>query len=358
MEYYNFGAGPAMLPKEVVNKIREDLPHWRPGLSAMEVSHRSSLFLDIVEESEQNLRELLSIPNNYKVLFPTGGARAQFAMVPLNLLGNKHIGDYVITGLWSKLAWEDASQFCTANIAASSELNSFVSIPSEKTWSLSENAGFVHYTDNETVHGIEFTKPPKTGKVPLVADMTSNILSKSIDVSDYGVIYASAQKNLGIAGITVAIVDENVIKAVPERTPHLYNYSILAKKNSILNTPPVFPWYVLNLVLRWAKDKGGIKSLEQQAKIKSDKLYKFLDESNFYYNSISATYRSRINVPFKLIDKKLDDEFIAFAKERGIVQIKGHKTVGGMRASIYNAMPESGVDALISVMKEFEQKRA
>lgn len=358
MDYYNFGAGPGVLPKEVLEKIKADIPNWKPGLSVMEVSHRSKDFLEIVDNSEKLLRELLNIPKNYKIIFPTGGARAQFSMVPINLLGKNTKADYALTGLWSALAYEDASRFCTNSIAVNSDVCDYMSIPDPKTWVLDKDAAFFHYTDNETVNGLEFFDVPKTDKVPLVVDMTSNILSKPIDVSKYGLIYASAQKNLGIAGITVVIYHEDIIKATPEKTPPLYDYTLFAEKKSILNTPPVFSWYVLNLVLEWVKQQGGVDVMQKNSINRSDKLYKYIDDSSFYSNSVDTRYRSKMNIPFQLQDSKLEDKFKNFAKEKGILQIGGHRTVGGMRASMYNAMPEAGIDKLISVMDDFANQNS
>lgn len=358
MEYYNFGAGPGMLPPEVIDRIKVDLPHWQDGLSVMEVSHRSPDFMQLVESVEASLRSILNIPTNYKVLFIQGGARSQFAMIPMNLLGNKKTADYVITGLWSKIAYEDGCQFCNGAIAVTNEFNDCDSIPAQKTWVLNKDAAYVHYTDNESLDGVEFNYVPETRGVPLVSDMTSNLLTKTIDVSKFGLIYASTQKNLGVAGLTVVIVRDDCIKLAQEKTPLLYNYSAIAKHKSLMNTPPTFCWYVLSLMLHWIEKKGGIKVLEAANVKKAQKLYDYIDSSDFYYNNVVDSCRSRISIPFRIKEpfEPLTKEFVAFAKKHGILQIDGHRDVGGLRASLFNAMPLKGVDALINVMKEFKQK--
>lgn len=355
MKYFNFGAGPSMLPKEVLEKIKEDLPYWKKNMSVMEVGHRTPDFLEIIEKSEYNIRKLLNIPKHYKVLFLTGGARSQFSMIPINFLGNKTTADYIITGLWSKIAHEDGKLFCNANVVVNSEKEDFKFIPKQETWNLSENAAYVHYTDNESIHGVEFDYIPDVkNDIPLVCDMTSSILTKPIDINKYSLIYASAQKNMGIAGLTMVIVDDDKIKNIPMNTPPLYNYKKMIEYKSILNTPPTFSWYVMNLVLEWLINKGGISYCYEKSIEKSKKLYEFIDNSDLFYNEIINAYRSRINVPFHLKKKSLVDKFIFFAETNGMLQIKGHKVMGGIRASLYNAMPVEGVDALIDVMKDFE----
>lgn len=356
MEHFNFGAGPSMLPEEVKERIKNDLPFWNNNMSVMEVSHRSKEFEQVIERTESNIRLLLDIPNDYKVLFIPGGARNQFSMIPINLLGKNKYADYIISGLWSKLAYEDGCLFCNASIAATNEYSNFKAIPSEKTWNLDPKAAFVHYTENETAHGVEFHTTPNVGEISLVTDMTSSILTKPFDVKKYSVIYASAQKNMGIAGITVVIINTKCLKAPLNKTPPLLDYSILIKRKSILNTPPVFSWYVLDLMLSWTLKHGGVKAFYEKSIQKSKKLYDFIDKSAFYYNEVIDKDRSRINVPFFFREPELESKFVEYAASYNITQIKGHKIAGGMRASLYNAMPIEGVDLLIEVMQEFEKK--
>lgn len=354
---YNFGAGPAMLPSEVMYQAQSEFANWRDsGMSVMEISHRSKEFIAIAEQAEADLRELLQIPENYKVLFLSGGATSQFAMVPLNLLRGQATADYLHTGLWSGKAIKEAGRYCEVNLALSIESNGFTNIPAADSWDLNHDAAYVYYTDNETIHGVEFPAVPETGTVPLVTDMTSNLLSKPIDVSRFGVIFAGAQKNLGPAGLVVVIVREDLIGHAAKNVPSMYDYAVHARENSMYNTPPTYSWYLTGLVLQWVKRQGGVAEMERRAKRKSEKLYRFIDSSGFYHNPIAVACRSRMNVPFTLTDEAVDPVFLEQARAQDLLALNGHRAVGGMRASIYNAMPEEGVDRLIEFMSGFEKK--
>ncbi len=355
---YNFSAGPAMLPQEVLEQASKEMTDWHgSGMSVMEMSHRGKEFISIAEEAEADLRELLSIPDNYKVLFLQGGASSQFSMVPLNLLKGKKTADYINTGYWSKKAIAEAKRYCEVNIAGSSEATKFTTIPPSSEWSLNPNTAYVHYTPNETIGGVEFHEIPDVDDIPLVADMSSTILSRPIDVSKFGLIYAGAQKNIGPAGLTIVIIREDLIGKPAPFTPTMVNYETHANANSMYNTPPTYSWYIAGLVFKWLKKKGGLKAMAEINRRKAEKLYRAIDESDFYNNPVSKDCRSWMNIPFTLADPLLDEEFLKEAKEAGLVALKGHRSVGGMRASIYNAMPEEGVDALISFMKDFEKRR-
>lgn len=356
---FNFSAGPAMLPKEVMDKAAAELTNWHDsGMSVMEMSHRGKEFMSIAEKAESDLRELMMIPDNYKVLFMQGGASSQFAMVPMNLLKGKDKADYINTGSWSKKAISEAKRYCNVNIAASSESTKFTSIPPRSEWTLDHEAAYVHYTPNETIGGVEFHAIPDVGDVPLIADMSSNILSRPVDVSKFGVIYAGAQKNIGPAGLTIVIVREDLIGQEIPGTPTMFSYETFAKAGSMYNTPPTYSWYIAGLVFEWIKKKGGLKEMGILNQRKADKLYEAIDKSEFYSNPVGPGWRSRMNVPFTLAKPDLDSTFLEEAKEAGLVTLKGHRSVGGMRASIYNAMPEEGVDALLSFMEAFEKKNA
>lgn len=357
---YNFSAGPAMLPEAVMDKAREEFINWRgTGMSVMEISHRSSDFVNhVMKPAEKNLRELMQVPENYKILFVTGGASSQFAMVPLNLLGNKKSADYFNTGIWSQKAINEAKRFCVVNIAASSEINGYTMIPSPEQWQLNPDSAYVHYTPNETINGVEFPMIPEIDNVPLVADMSSSILSQPIDVSRFGIIYAGAQKNMGPPGLAIVIIREDLIGYALSHTPTLYNYNTYAAHDSLYNTPNTFAIYMANLVFTWVKEQGGLKKMGQINQRKAQKLYELIDASNgFYRNNIERIARSRMNIVFYLPNDELQQLFLQQSHEAGLAYLKGHKTVGGIRASIYNAMPEEGVDALVSFMKDFMQKR-
>lgn len=354
---YNFSAGPAMLPVEVLERAREEVLDWNGcGMSVMELSHRSKQFLSIAEKAESDLRELLNIPNNYKVLFMQGGASSQFSMVPLNLLGESQKADYINTGQWSKKAIAEGKKFCEVNIAASSEGTKFTDIPEYSEWKLDPNAAYVHYTPNETIGGVEFHWIPDTKGIPLVADMSSTLLSRPLDVTKYGIIYAGAQKNIGPAGLTIVIIREDLIgKALPQ-TPTMMDYKTMSENASMYNTPPTYSWYIAGLVFEWIKERGGLKGMEERNAKKANKLYFKIDSSDFYNNPVDRACRSWMNVPFTLAKPDLDKTFLAEAKEVGLETLSGHRSVGGMRASIYNAMPEEGVDALIRFMDDFEKR--
>jgi phosphoserine aminotransferase len=353
---YNFSSGPAALPLKVLERIREDIPDWNgSGMSVMEVNHRSKIFIDLAEKAEQDVRDLLSISNDYSVLFLQGGATLQFAMTPLNLSQSGDIVDYVQTGSWSKKAISEASRFCTVNIVADSSDSNFCHIPSQHEWQKTANAAYFHYTPNETIAGVEFHFIPETGEVPLVADMSSTILSRPIDVNRFGVIYAGAQKNIGLAGLTLVIVRNDLLARKRADAPTLLTYKAFVDSGSMANTPPTFAWYVTALVLEELKAQGGIVAMAKINESKAMKLYRAIDDSNFYNNPIQADCRSWMNVPFVLRDANLNTKFLAESELAGLVNLKGHRSVGGMRASIYNAMPEEGIDALIYFMQNFEK---
>jgi phosphoserine aminotransferase len=358
-DIYNFSAGPAVLPRPVLVRARDELLDWHgSGMSVMEMSHRGKEFVSIAEQAEADLRELMGIPSDYHVLFLQGGATSQFAMVPMNLLRGRTQADYVNTGAWSKKAIGEAKRYCSVNVAASSEATKFTTVPPQDTWKLDPAAAYVHYTPNETIGGVEFDWIPATGEVPLVADMSSTILSRPVDVSRFGLIYAGAQKNIGPAGLTVVIVRKELVGETLAGTPSMFDYQQHADNGSMLNTPPTYGWYLAGLVFQWLKEQGGLEAMAVINQRKAGKLYAAIDASDFYHCPVDVGCRSRMNVPFTLADASLDADFLAGAKAAGLVSLKGHRSVGGMRASIYNAMPEAGVAALVDFMKEFERTRA
>ncbi|WKJ88744.1 3-phosphoserine/phosphohydroxythreonine transaminase [Methylomonas montana] len=353
---YNFSAGPSMLPESVLLQAQQEMLNWQDsGMSVMEMSHRGKHFMAIAEAMKNDLIELLAIPANYKVLFLQGGATAQFAMIPQNILNGKAKACYVNTGAWSTSAIKEAGKYCDVQIVASAEDSKFTTIPDFSDWSVDADAAYLHYTSNETIHGVEFSAIPEVGALPLVCDMSSNILSRPVDVSRYGIIYAGTQKNMGPSGVTVVIVREDLIGLAPKSVPSVFNYETQAKSDSMLNTPATYNWYLLGLVLQWLKQLGGVAAIEQRNIAKAARLYKAIDESNLYSNPVLKEYRSRMNVPFVLADAALDKEFLVLAEKNGLGSLQGHRSVGGMRASIYNAMPDAGVDALIDFMAEFER---
>lgn len=356
---YNFSAGPAVLPAKVLEQARAELTDWRGcGMSVMEVSHRGKEFIGIAEKAEADLRELLKIPANYKVLFLQGGATLQFSMAPINLLRGKTAADYVYTGEWSKKAIREAKMLLEVKLAASSEASKFTTIPPRNEWNLDPGAAFVHYTPNETIGGVEFHWIPDVGAVPLVADMSSTLLSRPVDVSRFGLIYASAQKNIGPAGLTLVIVREDLIGGAPKNTPSMLDYKVYADSGSMSNTPPTYAWYIAGLVFEWIKRQGGLEGMAKINERKANKLYAFIDGSGgFYKNPVDRACRSWMNLPFTLADAAHDGPFLKAADATGLLQLKGHRSVGGMRASLYNAMPEAGVDALIDFMQEFQRKQ-
>ncbi len=356
---YNFSAGPAMLPEAVLRQAQEELPDWHgAGASIMEMSHRGKEFVSVAAEAEQDVRELLNVPDNYKVLFLQGGASTQFATIPMNILRGKTTADYVLTGAWGKKAITEAKKYCKVNIAASSEDTKFSSIPPFESWSLTSDAAYVHYTPNETIGGVEFHWVPDTGAVPLIADFSSTILSRPIDVSRFGIIYAGAQKNIGPAGVALVVVRDDLIGEVLPITPSVYDYAQQAKADSMFNTPPTYGVYMAGLVFKWLKQQGGLVAMGERNKRKSSKLYAAIDGSNFYSNPVEKASRSWMNIPFVLANADLDKEFLAEASKERLTTLEGHRSVGGMRASIYNAMPEAGVDALIDFMADFEKRKA
>ncbi len=355
---FNFSAGPAVLPEEVLRQAQDELLDWHgSGMSVMEMSHRGKEFIAIAEKAEADLRALMNIPANYKVLFLQGGASAQFAMVPMNLLRGKKSADYINTGEWSKKAIKEAKKFGTVNIAATAEPTNFTTAPPQKDWKLDPDAAYVHYTPNETIGGVEFSFVPETGNVPLVADLSSTILSRPIDVTKFGLIYAGAQKNIGPAGLTIVIVREDLLGQALPGTPSMFDYKIHADNGSMYNTPPTYAWYIAGLVFEMLLKKGGLKSMAEVNQRKAGKLYAYIDSTGgFYKNPVEKQSRSWMNVPFTLKDAALDEPFLKGTKAAGLVQLKGHRSVGGMRASIYNAMPEAGVDTLIAYMRDFMGK--
>ena len=353
---FNFSAGPAMLPEAVLQQAQSEMLDWQgSGMSVMEMSHRGKEFMSIAEQAEADLRQLMGVPDNYKVLFLQGGASSQFAMVPMNLTRDNKKVDYVNTGSWLKKAISEAKRYAEVNIAASTEEGKFTSTPAQSELSLSGDAAYVHYTPNETIQGVEFPYVPETGDVPLVADFSSTILSRPIDVSKYGIIYAGAQKNIGPAGITLAIVREDLIGEAIDGTPAMFQYSTHADNGSMYNTPPTYGWYLAGLVFKWVLDQGGLEGMAAINQRKAQALYDTIDASDFYANPVAVESRSWMNVPFTLADAELDAKFLQEAGAVGLKTLKGHRSVGGMRASIYNAMPEAGVQALIDFMQEFER---
>lgn len=356
---YNFSAGPAVLPKEVLEQAQAEMLDWNgSGMSVMEMSHRGKAYMSIAAKAEADLRQLMAIPDNYKVLFLQGGASSQFAMVPINLLGDKKSADYMNTGQWSKKAISEAKRFGNVNVIADTTISNFTTVPDAASLKFDADAAYVHYTPNETIVGVEFPYIPETGEVPLVADMSSNILSRQIDVSKFGVIYAGAQKNIGPAGLTIAIVREDLIGHANPAMPTMFDYKTHADEGSMYNTPPTYSWYLAGLVFAHVLKQGGLAAMEAVNQRKAEKLYRAIDDSDFYSNPVAVNCRSWMNVPFILANADLDAAFLEQAAANGLTTLKGHRSVGGMRASIYNAMPEAGVDALIAFMKEFERTQA
>ncbi|MDI1230737.1 MAG: 3-phosphoserine/phosphohydroxythreonine transaminase [Methylobacter sp.] len=353
---YNFSAGPSAFPESVLQQAQQEMLEWRDsGMSVMEMSHRGKHFSSIAEELESDLRALLAVPENYKVLFLQGGATAQFSLIPQNILNGKTKACYLNTGAWSEKAIKDAKAYCDVVVSASSEASKFTTIPDAASWAIDNQAAYLHYTSNETIHGVEFQSCPDSKGLPLVSDMSSNILSRKIDVSQYGLIYAGTQKNMGPAGVTVVIVRDDLVGHAPKTVPSVFNYAEQAKNQSMLNTPATYSWYLVGLVLKWLKEQGGVEAIEQRNIAKAAKLYQAIDQSTLYSNPVEIASRSRMNVPFILADESLDKPFLAAAEANGLFELKGHRSVGGMRASIYNAMPEAGVLALIDFMAEFER---
>jgi len=357
MRVFNFSAGPAVMPEDVLRTAAAEMLDWHgSGMSVMEMSHRGKEFIGIYDKAQADLRGLLKIPANYKILFLQGGAIAENAIVPMNLLLGRSTADYVNTGEWSKKSIKEAKKYCTVNIAASSEDKNFTYVPAREAWKLTRDAAFVHVCTNETIGGVEYQWTPDTGDVPLVADMSSHILSRVIDVSKYGVIYGGAQKNMGPAGLTLVIVREDLLDRALPMTPTAFHWKEQAAADSMVNTPATYAIYVAGLVFDWLKAQGGVEAIERKNIAKAKLLYDYLDATSFYANPVHKEDRSRMNVPFRLADESLDEAFLKGAKERGMVQLKGHRSVGGMRASIYNAMPIEGVRTLVEYMQDFERR--
>lgn len=355
---FNFCAGPAALPEEVLAQASSEMLDWESrGLSVMEMSHRSSEFVSIAEQAELDLRELMGISDDYAVAFMQGGASSQFSAVPLNLLGDKTSADYLNTGQWSKKAISEAKRFCDVNVVASSEDTNFSTVPSFDSWNLDNDAAFFHYTPNETIGGVEiFDVPPVS--VPVVADMSSTILSRPIDVSKFDLIYAGAQKNIGPAGLVIVIVRKDLLDKTSSICPAMFNYKTIVDGESMYNTPPTYAWYLAGLVFKWLKAQGGLEAIGKINRRKAEKLYGFIDASSFYANPVEVASRSSMNVPFTLANSDLDKAFLQQSEAAGLLNLKGHRSVGGMRASIYNAVSEDAVDALISFMRDFEKNNS
>jgi phosphoserine aminotransferase len=354
---FNFSPGPAMLPEPVLRRAQTELLDWKgSGMSVMEVSHRGTDFIEFAAKSERDLRELLGVPANYKVLFLHGGATLQFAAVPLNIAPAGAIVDYVVTGNWGEKAVQEAERYAKVNVVANSKATKFTTIPDPSTWKVSKDAAYLHYTPNETVFGVEFHTVPAVSDAPLVADMSSTLLSRPIDVSRFGIIYAGSQKNIGPAGIALVIVRDDLLGRARRETPGVVDYKLMAENDSMWNTPSTLSWYFAGLVFEWLKEQGGLGAMAKVNERKAKKLYAAIDASGYYKNPVDKACRSWMNVPFTLPSEELDKPFLQQAKAAGLTNLKGHRVVGGMRASIYNAMPEAGVDALIDFMADFAKK--
>ncbi len=354
---FNFSAGPATLPLEVLEQAREEMLDWQGhGYSVMEISHRSKVFIRVAEQAEADVRELLAIPQDYAVLFLQGGATQQFALIPMNLAAPDQTVDYLVTGQWSKKALGEAKLIRRTNVVADGAAGNYTDVPQRGSWKLTPGAAYVHYCPNETIGGLEFHQVPDVGGVPLVADMSSTILSRPLDVTKFGLIYAGAQKNMGPAGLVLVIVRRDLLERAQDSVPAILRYSAQAKEGSMLNTPPTFSWYIAGLVFTWLKRQGGLARMAEINQRKAAKLYDAIDNSDFYRNPVAPAYRSWMNVPFTLPTEELDAPFLSEAEKTGLVELKGHRSVGGMRASLYNAMTEAGVDALISFMRDFTRR--
>lgn len=355
---YNFCAGPSTLPETVLKQAQTELLNWQGlGASVMEVSHRSKAFEEVVIQCEQRMRSLLNVPENYKIVFLQGGAYAQFSMIPLNILGAKTQIDMIETGIWSGKAIGAMAKYADINLIASTKDTKFRSLPTQESLKFSDDSAFVHYCDNETINGVEFDYiVDNGGKSPVVVDMSSNILSREFDVSKFGLIYAGAQKNIGPSGVTLVIVREDLLGKADPKLSDVFNYEMQAKNLSMINTPPTFSLYMINLVLKWLEEQGGVKHIESINNQKAAMLYDLIDGSNFYNNPVEKNARSRMNVPFTIVNPELDAVFLAEAKKHGLINLEGHRSVGGMRASIYNALPLEGVQALCKFMSDFEKQ--
>jgi len=356
---HNFSAGPAALPTEVLAKAQAELLDWQGrGVSVMEISHRSKEYIAVAEQAEADLRELLEVPSHYRVLFLQGGATGQFAQVPLNLLAEGGQADYIDSGIWSQKAIKEGERYGAIHIAASAKPYDYYAIPGQNDWQPSKNAAYLHYCSNETIGGLQFDWIPDSDEVPLVADMSSDILSRPLDVSRFGLIYAGAQKNIGPAGLALVIIREDLLGRARHACPSALNYQLAADNGSMYHTPPTFSWYLAGLVFDWLKQQGGLSAMQQRNRAKKDLLYQAIDRSSFYHNAVESSVRSWMNVPFRLADERLDKAFLAGAEERGLLGLKGHRAVGGMRASLYNAVSLESVQALVDWMGEFEKEHA
>ena len=357
MRVFNFAAGPATLPLPVLEQASREMTDWQgSGMSVMEISHRSKAFVAVVEQAERDLRELMRIPSNYKVLFLQGGATGQFTAIPLNLSAPGAVVDYLITGTWSQKAIAEAGRYCTVHVVADEAASRYSTVPAAGSWTVSPGATYVHYTPNETIGGVEFNYVPDTGSVPLVADMSSTILSRPIDVSRFGLIYAGAQKNIGPSGLVLVIVREDLLGRARPQTPPIWDYAVMAREGSMLNTPPTFGIYIAGLIFEWLKREGGLEVIGERNRRKAELLYNFIDASGYYRSPVARNARSWMNVPFTIPDPALEKMFCSEALAAGLANLEGHRLVGGMRASIYNATPLQGVEALIAFMRDFQQR--
>lgn len=357
-QVFNFSAGPAMLPAAVLRKAEQELCNWHGlGTSIMEISHRSKEFLEVAQSSEQDLRELLAIPKNYKVLFCHGGARAQFAAVPMNLLGDADSADYINGGYWAHSAIKEAQKYCEPRVVdVTTEIDGLRAIKPMRDWDLSTDSAYIHYCPNETIDGLAIDEQPDFGDQVVVADLSSTILSHPLDVSRFGLIYASAQKNIGPAGLTLVIVREDLLGHACKALPSILNYNILAENDSMFNTPPTFAWYLSGLVFKWLKTQGGLAEIDKRNQAKASLLYHTIDENSFYHNTVAPANRSRMNVSFQLADSKLNALFLQESQTAGLHALQGHRVVGGIRVSLYNAMPLKGVEALVDFMLGFVRR--
>jgi len=353
---FNFSAGPAALPLPVLEQARDELVEWHAGTSVMEVSHRSRAFIDVAERAEADLRGLLAIPPNYRVLFMQGGASAQFSAVPLNLAAAGATAGYVHTGHWSERAIKEGRRFVNVAVMADEAASGYTTVPAQDSLAVPAGASYVHYTPNETIGGVEFPYIPDTGAVPLVADMSSTMLSRPLDVTKFGLIYAGAQKNIGPSGLTVVIVRDELVRQARPGTPIVFDYRAVADAGSMLNTPPTFAWYFAGLVFQWIRNEGGLAVMGQRSRAKAEMLYRAIDASSFYSNPVARQCRSWMNIPFRLAKPELEKTFLAEAEVAGLIHLAGHRAVGGMRASLYNAMPIEGVRALADFMLDFERR--
>ncbi len=352
---YNFSAGPPVLPKSVMLRAQAEMIDWHDsGMSVMEMSHRGKHYMSIIEKVESDFRSLFNVPKNYKVLFLQGGAIAQNSMVPLNLLNGKK-ANYVVSGYWSKRSYQDALPFGDMSIAASSESIGYTKAPDLKEWKIDSSASYIHFCSNETIHGVEYFDLPSVKTIPVVADMSSHILSRPVDISQFGVIYAGAQKNIGPAGLTIVIVRDDLLEVASPLTPSVFNWKTQAENQSMINTPTTYSIYMAGLVFEWLIELGGLAAIEKQNIKKAELLYNYIDSSDFYSNPIDIKNRSRMNVPFRIQNEDLHASFVTGAENLGMIGLKGHRLVGGIRASIYNAMPIEGVQALVDYMKDFEK---